>query len=304
MLNALSLRRKQSFVGLTNGKIDITDQKLRKRTEGYVFILSCIAHWASLLANGKSIQQEKLKIGALSLFIPLYDDLMDDYGLSHEEAMEGVNTQSYPNGFLYKKELNWAWQNLKIQVPDWKQFCDFLERGGVAQNQSLKQQKGNLKRNALLDITIKKGGEFNCLSWCVFTSFSKEEAVVIYKIGTMMQFLNDLFDVYKDLQQETQTLFNSEKDLELNYKLFSDLQEEIFDLIGNSKDGLNLKGALSLVFSTGLVCFEQYRGLAKTTGSQFLPSHYSRKQLICDLDIKKNQVKNFVFAFKMLKSRD
>lgn len=256
----------------------------KKRWRQYATMMHLIEMWAqdfSMNVSENSISQLR---EYLTGFIPLYDDFTDDYQLKHQEIIKTLkrNSNSSNNfqlaSYLYKRIME--------EHPDPDFFSDLLEKGGEAQNLSMLQKEEDVSIDQLWEITHKKGGYFTLLCFSIYSkSFSKKQWDFIYNLGAVIQLLNDTFDVYKDAKEGIKTLPNTLPnviDIEQLFleKVNSLLSEDIPWKVSNQNF---VKRKLALVFSTGLICIEQFKEVEKKQGI-FPPKILVREELICDMD--------------------
>jgi hypothetical protein len=166
------------------------------------------------------------------------------------------------------------------------------------------QQTGNLSAGQTWEITLSKGG--NSLLFyraAIEPTVSEKERSVLFLLGGLMQLSNDLFDIYKDREAGIKTLpmfYDDIYELKVffNEKLKA-VYAEAYSLPFNQNSIRHFLSILSIsVFSRGFVCLQQLEALQKRSGNVFQLSTYTRKQLICDMDTKKNMLRSAAFHFK------
>jgi hypothetical protein len=121
-----------------------------------------------------------------------------------------------------------------------------------------------------------------------------------------MQLGNDIFDVYKDREKNIRTLVTEAKKVNdirtlllerLNYAY-----QAAYLLPYPNKRVKHFLNNLSLgVFSRCFVCLDHLEQNEKITDGVFQVKAYSRSQLICDMDTKKNMLRSAAYHIKTIK---
>ena len=157
-----------------------------------------------------------------------------------------------------------------------------------AQWDSKKQARsGALSDDALREITFRKGGLSVLLcSFYLDTSPTPAERDCWYRIGTIIQLTNDLFDIYKDLGDQMDTLPMRMRDVAVFRVFFEDQvvgvfhAVEVLDVPENRKAPFRLFMAGICAF--GMIALDQLRELTPPFDA------YSRKELVIDMEKKRN----------------
>jgi hypothetical protein len=135
---------------------------------------------------------------------------------------------------------------------------------------------------------------------------SDQEIALLYHLGASMQLGNDIFDVYKDREKNIRTLVTEAKKVDdlrrlllerLNYAykaayLLPHPRQRIRRFLNNLSIG---------VFSRCFVCLDHLEQNEKITNGVFQVKSYSRSQLICDMDTKKNMLRSAAYHIKTIK---
>ncbi len=261
-----------------------------------------VGKWAQGFEAGKAHYSPKMA-SCLAAFIALYDDYTDDFDLKHHQILELLKSDSPRDSrqrlsiFLYKKIL-------EIH-PNPTLFKELLEKGGAAQDLSLKQKDVGTSQETLWEITRKKGGYFTLICFAGFIKeFTEAQQDYIYELGANIQLLNDTFDVYKDTQAGVSTLPTTSPSIQ-DYASFYEerisnwLKREIpFHVDAASQSKLRAQFALPL--ATGLICLNQFKELELKFG-RFNPQELSRKELICDMDSVSRVLETLQLAKRLIK---
>lgn len=246
------------------------------------------------LPRGYAIDhQERLALTYVGALTGLIDDAFD------EDLIDTANVLAYiqsPDTFKPSTEAEHLLAYLGAEVlrllPRSHQD-DFVKLALDIFNlqvESVKQKEPSLAIEELDKITRSKGGlPFVLYRYCLKDKMSKEEEQLIYEIGASMQLGNDLFDVYKDLQDQIYTIPNRSQNLD---ELQSMLKDWMCKVVVCSEQvqfvPLANRRKLVVYFLLGMsrcfVCLDQFKLLSKGTSGRFRPEQYSRKQLICDME--------------------
>ena len=189
-----------------SGKFD--DATFSKVVKSHSLYLS-IVNDAFTLLHGRTttaIEQER----SINYFIcsSVFDNFFDDKILSLPE-IESITFQSEtytPQRFDEKVSLQ-AHFFLMNGMKDKAEYIQVLRNVFEAQAASVKQFDESISNEEIKHITFEKGG--NAVLMCRYyldVVPTKAEEQCWYSLGTMIQLTNDLFDIYKDLQQNIQTL--------------------------------------------------------------------------------------------------
>lgn len=121
-------------------------------------------------------------------------------------------------------------------------------------------------------------------------------------MGTLIQLTNDLYDIYKDLQDNITTLPNQMKDAYAFEQFFIEqiqfMKTLIRQLPYSHKSKKEFSISMAGIYSFGLIAIDQ---LKKIQGSNdYLPGLKTlpRKKLIIDMEKVSNLAKWFKFTYK------
>ena len=234
--------------------------------------------------------------GAMTgLFDDFFDkDYMDDDSVEKMLHPGGVTPAGRSNQQLFDLFYKKALEN----TSDRKAMQDALTEVYQAQVASKKQKDDSITANLLLDITFFKGGSSLVFYRTAFSpGASAEEINLLYKLGGLMQFSNDIFDVYKDREAGIKTLLTETESIESIRSLFKKLLHEYYQIAFEmgfpKKQVREFLDILSIgLFSRCFVCLDQLEKNERSSGNQFRVNEYTRQQLICDMDKKINMLRS------------
>lgn len=165
-----------------------------------------------------------------------------------------------------------------------------------AQQHSLIQKEKISDHFQLKECTLLKGGtSFVFYRLCLFDIPEKPEEKMIFHLGGLMQLGNDIFDVWKDLQEGTKTIATETKDIRELRKLFNseihEMQRLTMELPFPENRKKRFVQLTIVVMSRVFVILDQFEKLQESSGNVFQPEKYTRKKLICDMERPKNQLR-------------
>ena len=119
-----------------------------------------------------------------------------------------------------------------------------------------------------------------------------------------MQLGNDIFDVYKDHQENIHTLATKTTDIEDLRRYFQQELDKTFELAEACSYSPKNIGKFLKIISLGIarvyVCLDQFRELQHNSNGKFEVEKYHRKELICDMQKPGNQLKAIQYYFKII----
>jgi hypothetical protein len=157
-----------------------------------------------------------------------------------------------------------------------------------AQQESLQQHHETLCIKKLKNITWAKGGYALLLYRSALNRpISPEEWDAVYQLGGLMQLHNDIFDLYRDLQEGISTLASQTTSVKELSQLYFDEIKKTFDLYQrlplSSYQKRKFFLLLYLAVQTGNQCLNQYTKVEAKYG-EFNPWKLSRQELVCDME--------------------
>jgi hypothetical protein len=175
-----------------------------------------------------------------------------------------------------------------------------------AQVESKKQAEGSITPQEIHNITLYKGGASLVFYRTAFSpAATPGETRLLYDFGGAMQLANDIFDAFKDREAGIRTLLTTATDIrQLRTEFDMLLDKGIHELIGAMRDkkaGEEFLCIVSLgIFSRCYVCLDHLNKAQKIAGDRFRVQEYTRKQLICDMDILPNMLRSAVYHVKIM----
>ncbi len=235
----------------------------------------------------------------------LFDDFFDKYDMGDEQVMALLEKPDEHKGESSAEKLFLIfYKNALANAPDPVLFLKYLREVYQVQVESRKQTRPGLTKNEILDITLKKGGVSILFYRAgMLHPFADNEEKAVHQIGGLMQFGNDIFDMYKDYKTNIHTLATTMQKTDDVRKLFTEQKNKSIELTNqlsylpkNKKKYLQL--VMMSVCSRCSVCLDQMEQNEKLTNDLFSPEKYTRARLVCDMDRNKNKLNTIRYFLK------
>ena len=296
----------QDALSYNDGSLNETDCK--KITHYYGLAVPAILGEAFCILQGRSMTEKERWAstcqGAMTgLFDDFFDkDYMDEESLKKKISVENKHTAQKSNEKLFDIFYNKA----LTAAPDKNYMQEALFAVYEAQVKSKQQTNIGLTAEAIKSITLEKGGVSLLFYRTAFLPHpAADEILLLYHLGGTMQLANDIFDVYKDREKNIRTLMTETRNVQSIRSML------IFRWQKASNEAYKLKYSPACVqqfleilflgiFSRCLVCLDQLEKNEKITSQQFNVQLYSRSQLVCDMDTKKNMLRSATYSIKKM----
>lgn len=220
----------------------------------------------------------------------LFDDFTDIIALPENELLAlSFEPESFePRGF---DEAVFRASHLLLK--DFVEEADYMRVARElfrAQWDSKQQAQTHLSDEEIRAITFAKGGNSVLLcSYYVEFASTDIERDCWYRIGTIIQLTNDLFDIYKDTQDRIDTLPTRMRDVRVFEAFFEEqirgMQAQVRALpVPENRKG-TFRLAMAGIYAFGLIALDQLRALGpELPALDSLP----RKALIIDMEKRRN----------------
>lgn len=238
----------------------------------------------------------------------LYDDIIDQKILSTEELDELFSNPLNNSSTLFEvKALVDVHLKLLKRTKDPDQYKSTLAKIHQAQKDSIQQFNGQIDQDTLLEITLRKGG-YSLLMCRQYIDLPNSEQMdqCWYQLGGIIQFTNDLYDIYKDVQEGIHTYPNRStnlKDLKNCYNQLINTWKTTIDTLPFSKSQKDkLLIQLSIIPAFGFIALDNLSKLQHYQGKLPDFSEVNRKDLIVDMEKTKNRFKLIQYAYNIVNS--
>jgi hypothetical protein len=285
---------------LTEGNI-IFEKSQKRRLMVYSIVGVVMFNSAFRTLIGKNLSKKQQKIAqSFTILTAIIDDLCDDYDYSESEML------AVSEGNIQRKDNVWEKIALMLisqieQVTTKSTYNDLIKKIIHYQEWSKKQIDGTLDENLLREITYHKGGLSIQLNHKVIIGdeYNEKESEAFFGIGVIIQLTNDIFDIFKDKNNNLQTLMTDCKNIDLLRKEYDEVVKNTFknftQLPYNQKNIHDFLLQMMVLVSRGWVALDQLSEAQKTSNDIFSPEKYSRKQLVTDMEKVKNLWKAFIY---------
>ena len=235
----------------------------------------------------------------------LYDDIMDEKILTEDELNKLLeNPLENPHNIFEAKVLVDIHLQLLQRTKQPEKYSSTLLAIHKAQKDSLIQFKSNVSQSDLLDIVMRKGGySFLMCSLYIDLPISKEMDNCWYHIGSMLQFIDDMYDIHADLQEGIYTYANTcskYSTLEITFnELVKQLNVNIKALPFDEALKERLFIQLSFIPAFGLLALDNFKKLMDQDGNFKNFKDYPRKSLIIDMEKMGNICRLIAKSYKI-----
>lgn len=223
----------------------------------------------------------------------LFDDFVDEKQLTWQQLFAiSYAPENYIASSFEERTFLYCHQYLINIVRNKDAYLTDTKVLFEAQKNSQLQIHGQLPEPLLTKTTLNKGG----YSLRICNYYFNENAVanqlpIWEKLGNIIQVINDLFDVWKDLQNHTTTPANNAKNIFELRAWYQELVDALWAEMRALQVPKNRLTAFQLsmagICAFGFIALDQFAGLANKTG-QIHWKQYTRKQLIIDMEKWKN----------------
>ncbi len=276
----------------------ISSKSFDLRLTQYVQVHSLLDFSLCELAGRKMSNDELKSCVYFCACLPLYDDFFDKSDLSEKEIKDLMFApQDFEPGSALQELFIYLLKVVYQNLPNPELFGKYFERLYYGQKESKKLINPDLSRDEVEKIAFQKGG----YSALLFRSILKHplierEEKALYQLGAVGQVLDDLFDLFDDLEEGINTIvtkFNSDftpvyvqylnevEKLKLSFQKLSYKQK--------NKDKFIRE--LMLMVNGGTLCGQHYLKLQAKNGGALDIQKIGREALVVDMENKSNWLK-------------
>jgi hypothetical protein len=280
------------------------EEQLKKIRQYYgLFIPTILCSSYKHLYNEEYTEAERKRATLFGVLTPVGDDLFDIDKLD----AAAINKITYePHDYIAKtfsahiaKEI----QSFMLKdVPGKKEYLEAAKNVFEIQLETIKQTNPAIDDEDLERITYAKGG-YSVIIYHQIMEKPASEAMwkVLFYVGSLMQFGNDLFDMFKDLRDGIATLPDRCRDYIKLRELFLSRVKEcnrlIYGLPYSKYKKEEFAIAMHLIISRSMVVIDKMAGLEKRLGKPLDYKQLSRKDLVCDMEKTKNILKWLYYSY-------
>lgn len=252
--------------------------------------------FSSLYGRNNNVNEKERNL-LYFIMVSVYDDFFDDKTLTLDQ-IDSIfyHPDDYSAKTFFEKVFIYTHTRLLNDVADKTQYFKDFEGLHIAQKDSLEQFNLNVSDETLLSITTRKGGY--CLLMCrhyLDTTYLPEADATWYALGGVIQLTNDLYDIYKDMQEGIITLAIRARQHEVIYALYHKhaeaLNESIRKLPVTNSHKSDLSIILNVIAAFGYVALDNLARLQGDKASLPAFENLARKELIIDMEKNANRFK-------------
>jgi len=285
-----------------DGKFD--QKTLEKVVRRYSIQQHYINDSFSSLFGRNNNSNEKERNLLYFIMVSVYDDFFDDKTLTLDQ-IDAIfyHPEEYIAQTFFEKVFIYTHSRLLNDVADRAQYFKDFEGLHIAQKDSLEQFNPKVSDESLLSITTRKGGF--CLLMCRHysdTPYLPEADATWYALGGLIQLTNDLYDIYKDIQEGIITLAVRAKQYEGIYRLYHQHAQALNDSIRKlpvknlRKNDLSI--ILNVVSAFGYIALDNLGRLQGNNPSLPAFESLARKELIIDMEKNSNRFKLLKYIYQ------
>lgn len=247
-------------------------------------------------------ETERLSITCLGSITGLFDDLFDRKNLTEDYIKQLLDFPEEQKANNSNEKLLIKLYQIGLENSDKAVLIkNYAQKVYEAQIASLKQYDIKLQISEIEQITFDKGGFSMPLYRCgLGAEITKNDYELLFNLGAIGQFENDIFDTFKDAQNGIRTLSTSISTVAEIRTRYEKQLAKVFQLIEKlnypSRQKSRFKHFTALVVCSALVCLDQFRRISERTKGEFIINEYSRKELVCDMQKPLNIFKTLHYA--------
>lgn len=289
-----------------NGKFQ---PEQRKKILDYygLFITSFLCSSYKRLYGKRLTNEERKRATLFGILTPVGDDLFDIDKLDNESIRQITFEPETFVASTFSSHIAKEIQTYLLQtVPHKEEYIKASKDVLDIQIETIKQTNPNISQEEMRRITYTKGAVSVIIyHQCLNEAADDQMLEVLFLIGSLYQLGNDIFDLYKDVRDNIYTLVNTCEDYVQFKKDFIkriELQNQrIYALPYAKKDKEDFCIVMNTINARSLVAIDQFISTQKKYGSEVDWWKLQRKEMIVDMEEKKNILKWLKYAMQLPK---
>lgn len=257
------------------------------------------------ILRGKPMTRAERKVTtSQGIITGLFDDFFDDKELSDKKIDDLVFKPESVKANTNNERLFLRYYiDLLTTASHPQDVKKYLSRVYDDQIKSLEQENKEISEERIWEITKDKGGNSVLFYRSAFDHIMDElEEETMYNLGALMQFENDIFDVYKDVRDKINTIPTTNTNVFRIKDHYENLRLKFIDsaykMNYSQVNIIRFLDIITPVINRGYVCLYQYQQLENNSNGIFNPTSYSREQLICDMEKPVNIFRTIYYQIK------
>jgi len=279
-----------------DGSLDPNDFK-KIRDYYALFVVAIVGENYCRLRGSKMLEKERKTLTFQGALTGLYDDFFDKEKWNGKAILEMMNEP-----YLYQakdsaeKLFIHFLQEVHSEIENRTDFDILFNQIYAIQIETKKQIQSTLSPSELKTISEKKGGLSHLFYRITLSNALIEgESEALYELGSLLQQVNDIFDIWKDQKAGIATFASASTKMK-NTKAEFELQlNKVYELIRSLNYSASAKRdfflQLMILIGMGVVSLNQYIALQEKKNSIFNAAEFTRKELVCDMQKKRNLLK-------------
>lgn len=266
-----------------------------KRLHQYGMYALLFSRWFSGLRGHRLSNKEIQAILCFGFCNPLLDDLVDEHDISLERLLALRDDPAISSRHEFEHFLGKAFTRLRqLKAGSMESFDHRLGPLLAAQVRS-KEQTRQISLAEIEKITCDKGGyALLLLRSLLDPPLIENEEELVYSVGAMIQFINDVFDFHKDYRSGISTMATHIGDpggIRACFDEFAGKVHGSLSALGAAKgDKRFFLFHFAMIAGRGEICLEQFARTKREKGC-FDPRQLERSYFICDMHKAENVLK-------------
>ena len=250
------------------------------------------------LRGRRMSDSERLSITYLGGLTGLFDDFFDKHHLPEAYIKSMVEYPEKSQAANAAEALFLSFYNKALTLPaNAPLIKKYALKVFEAQTLSKRQKSNDICPLEIEEITFLKGGYSLLLYRSVFTEAADtSEQKMLFRLGGLGQLENDIFDIYKDMQDSIKTLATEANSISELRRKYLDMTREVHHWAHQTsyrrKNIRRFLRMINLITSRGLVSLDILEKCEASSNGTFAPALYNRKMLICDMGKPVNILKS------------
>lgn len=268
-----------------------------------LFITSFLCSSYKKLYGETLTDEERKRATLFGVLTPVGDDLFDIDKLPVEDIHTiTFHPQTYTATTFSAGVAKEIQTYLLEHVPHKKEYIEASKNVLDIQAETIKQTKRTISKEDLQRITYTKGAVSVIIyHQCLDVAASKQMLDALFYVGSLYQFGNDIFDLYKDVRDNIYTMVNTCDDFIVLRKMFMERvkaqNRRIMALPYKQKDKKEFCIIMNTINARSMVALDQFVRQQKLMGNKKIDWwQLERKAMIVDMEKKRNLLRWFNYV--------
>lgn len=284
-----------------DGELNAAERK--KIISRQVIFIPVIADAFNRLRNRSTNTAEQERLMQFFVNSSLFDDFFDEQLLTNDQIAAISFSDDYTPQTYREKLFLQLKKNLDGFASGKAGYVESKQAVFQSQLASSQQLAANTSTTELLNISLAKGGySVQLCSYYMADAITTTEQQCWYQLGAIIQLSNDIFDIYKDVQQGIYTYPNRCSNMAELHQTFTQevqvLHQSLQQLPHSKLAKMQLTIAMSGIVALGFTAIQQLQALQGKKSTINNWQHFQRSQLICDMEKIPNMLRWFGYCYR------